>query len=97
MSKKKSIETQFFTDLRKLQAKYPMCTIDAWTPNDYEFALAQEADEPDVELSDFEDGALDWDDDLYKWASHIINKRKDANSGINWQFLAYVLEDLHND
>lgn len=92
MTNKPTLPAKFYKDLHALQDKYPMCTIDAWTPDDYEFALAQE-DDSDAELDDIES---DWDNERYVWATQMINKRKDANSGINWQFLTYILEDLHN-
>jgi hypothetical protein len=92
MPRKNTLSTQFFKDLRTLQAKYPMCFIDAWTPDDYEFALAM-GEEPDAELEE----NADWSHDRYVWASRMVSKRKDANNGIDWDWLSIVLEDLHND
>jgi hypothetical protein len=89
---KNKLSTQFFKDLKALQAKYPMCFIDAWTPDDYEFALAMN-EEPDAELEE----NANWSDDRYAWATFMIHKRKDANNGIDWEWLSIVLEDLHND
>ena len=29
------IESSFFSDLTKLRDKYPMCYVEAWTPDDF--------------------------------------------------------------
>lgn len=35
----KTTATQFFHDLNVLRSKYPMCYVEAWTPDDFEVTL----------------------------------------------------------
>ena len=90
MPKTKSPESNFNKDLRKLQDKYPMCTIDAWVPEDYEQAIAMSRDE-DPDLDDLK---VDWSDPKYVQATQVLRRRHDANIGINWEVLQIWLEDI---
>jgi hypothetical protein len=81
----------FVEDLRKMQTKYPMCIVDGWTPIDFEYALHRQND-PDVQIGDV---SPNWEDDRYLWAAEQVDRYRDANIGISWNFLSAILSGLH--
>lgn len=71
---------KFYDDLRKFQAKYPMCYIEAWTPEDFQFAVRL------AEFPDIEDDAppVDWDAPLHETTADNLYRHFDAEIGTNW-------------
>jgi hypothetical protein len=67
----------FYKDLKDLQAKYPMCYIEAWTPEDYDSVDADyDDDEKEVES--------DWKDQDHIGTTNSLYNSFDANYGTNW-------------
>jgi hypothetical protein len=68
---------KFYKDLKDLQAKYPMCYIEAWTPEDYDSVDADfDDDEKEVES--------DWKDQDHIGTTNSLYDSFDANYGTNW-------------
>jgi hypothetical protein len=67
----------FYKDLKDLQAKYPMCYIEAWTPEDYDSVDADyDDDEKEVETN--------WKDQDHIGTTNSLYNSFDANYGTNW-------------
>lgn len=80
---KKNPETTFYKDLDKLREKYPMCYIEAWTPEDFVRSL-------DGEDEEYEDTKLNWNDPNYISISNELYDGFDANYGTNWTRIQLV-------
>ena len=69
----------FYKDLKDLQAKYPMCYIEAWTPEDYSTATQQDFPVHRLTLGQCEIVSSN----LYNYA--------DANEGTTWDKVKYMV------
>lgn len=70
----------FYKELRAMQKKYPMCYIEAWTPEDYDSVDANyDEDDPDPESN------TDWNLDEHHDTASKLYKYFDANYGTNWE------------
>lgn len=78
MDGKTKTEEAFWTDLRELEKKYPMCYIEAWTPDDF-----------DCTEGDIDDKDTDWQSPLWPAVVRHLGKGFDANCGTNWDRIAY--------
>jgi hypothetical protein len=69
---------EFYQKLQDLQKKYPMCYIEAWTPEDYIST--------DVDYDNDEDSEeADWEDEKHTSTANRLYKYFDANYGTNWE------------
>lgn len=68
---------KFYEDLKKLQSKYPMCYIEAWTPEDYVSVDADYDDDKEIEEAD-------WNDQDHIGTTNSLYDSFDANYGTNW-------------
>lgn len=72
----------FWKELKAMQEKYPMCYIEAWTPEDYDSVDADyDEDEKEVEAN--------WDDDSHIKTTNSLYHSFDANYGTNWDRIRY--------
>lgn len=70
----------FYKELRDFQAKYPMCYVEAWTPEDYDSVDADYNDE-DPEPKSY----TDWNKDVHCDTTSKLYKYFDANYGTSWE------------
>lgn len=82
---KKTNPQKFYDDLRKFQAKYPMCYIEAWTPEDYVSAANQGNEDEDST-------PVDWNDPDHEAVADRLSRHFDANIGTNWDRVRLELE-----
>jgi hypothetical protein len=89
----RTIAAAFYKDLRDFRAKYPMCYVEAWTPED--FAIANDpASDPDW-VTDVEHPevmhitSVDWTDDRHLETANKLEHNFDANEGTNWERVGY--------
>ena len=68
---------KFYKDLKALQSKYPMCYIEAWTPEDYDSVDADYDDDKEIEEAD-------WNDQDHIGTTNALYDSFDANIGTNW-------------
>jgi hypothetical protein len=85
---KKTNPQKFYEDLRKFQAKYPMCYLEAWTPEDFNYASAL-AEFPD---EGFDESAVDWNDPDHEAVADRLSRHFDANIGTSWGRVRLELE-----
>ena len=67
----------FYKELKALQSKYPMCYIEAWTPEDYDSVDADYDDDKEIEEAD-------WNDQDHIGTTNALYDSFDANIGTNW-------------
>lgn len=82
----KNLEKSFRTDLRKFRAKYPMCYIEAWTPND--FACAQTAE------MNVEEIKANWQNPENISIVQKLEHGFDANDGTYWERIKAEMRNL---
>ncbi len=87
----KPINQQFQDDLEALKVKYPMCYIEAWTPDDYVSAVEHGTKEQKEAFSEQLQGA-DWTDERYVDTTISLARGLDANHGTNWERLRDCLQ-----
>jgi hypothetical protein len=68
---------KFYEELKALQEKYPMCYIEAWTPEDYVSADADYDEDSDPEETD-------WNELNHVLTTNSLYNNFDANYGTNW-------------
>ena len=69
---------EFYKELKELQDKYPMCYVEAWTPEDYISANVDYDNDEDPEEAD-------WEDEQHLSTATSLYKYFDANYGTNWE------------
>ncbi len=79
--------SDFYDELRVLSEKYPMCYIEAWTPEDY-FMMKHK----DQNIEDIQD-KLNWNDEEWVQVSEKLYDTFDANHGTNWHKLFHIVEN----
>ena len=67
----------FYKELKAMQEKYPMCYIEAWTPEDYD-SVDADYDNDEVETE------ADWNDQDHIGTTTSLYNSFDANYGTNW-------------
>lgn len=77
----------FYKDLREFQRKYPMCYIEAWTPEDYVSTAFQ-----DIEEGEAKEVPADWNDEDHQATTEKLYDTFDANYGTNWERLRECLK-----
>ena len=82
-----NLAQSFYTELDALRKKYPMCYIEAWTPDDFVCnAATGKDDEEDGEAS-----AADWEDPAHVGVAENLYDSFDANLGTNWDAIAAAI------
>ncbi len=64
-------EESFYRDLKELRTKYPMCYIEAWTPEDF-----------DMERG--EGDSTNWGQRIWTRVASRLSHEFDAERGTNW-------------
>lgn len=93
MKKTPTDPQKFYDDLHKLQAKYPMCYISAWTPEDFHYAAAL-AEFSDADEEDEDAPPVNWDDPIYQTVAGNFSENFDANLGTNWDGISMVIDEI---
>lgn len=73
----------FYDDLKELRAKYPMCYLEAWTPEDFDL---DENGEPKDEV--------DWKSRVWKRVAARLGHEFDASVGTNWERVGEVTKRI---
>jgi hypothetical protein len=68
---------EFYQDLKALQEKYPMCYVEAWTPEDYVSTDVDYDEDSDPEETD-------WNELKHVLTTNSLYNNFDANYGTNW-------------
>lgn len=79
----------FMSDLRRLQKKYPMVYIEAWTPDDFVFSTY---DDDDAELT--AQPSCEWKNPEHVAVAQRLAHKFDANEGTNWERLREILSSI---
>jgi len=74
-----NLQEQFQKELESLRNKYPMCYIEAWTPEDFNTSLATN---------------LNWEDDTCIEIAQELYDSFDANDGTSWTSLDMIKSNL---
>jgi hypothetical protein len=73
---------EFYEDLVKFQEKYPMCYIEAWTPEDFAFMKSK--------IDKTEKYELNWN--TWNFVAEKLYETFDANQGTNWHKVFHIVE-----
>lgn len=80
-------EMDFYTELKAFCDKFPMCYIEAWTPED--FATMKYKDK----LSDEDTLDLYWNEGEWIEIAERLYDSFDANQGTNWHKVFHIVEN----
>lgn len=88
MSNTNDLNEAFQADVRALQAKYPMCYVETWNPDDWQQYLTPEvAEEEDEHIL-----SADWTDPVHLQIATHLHRYFDAQYGTDWGRLEYAVE-----
>ena len=91
MSKKKSAKPEtpsFHADLQALREKWPQVYLEAWTPDDFDFAVAMREAETSIIECELEACHADWNDPKHVETARRLDRYADADCGTNWYRVA---------
>lgn len=71
----------FHTDLANLRKKYPMCYVEAWTPDDF------------AGYASGDPNAVDWSEPRWLDIASELEHGFDANQGTNWFRVEYAVNE----
>ena len=71
----------FFEDLETLRLKWPMCYVEAWTPDDFDAAVSMRSGEGEALPAD-------WGDPKHLETARLLDRRFDAETGTFWYRVA---------
>lgn len=79
-------QMDFYEELKAFAEKFPMCYIEAWTPED--FAMMKYKDK----LSEEDELDLDWSENEWIDVADKLYDTFDANHGTNWHKVFHIVE-----
>lgn len=90
MSQPNDLNEEFQKEIRALQAKYPMCYIESWNPNDWQQYLTPER----VEEEDEHLLSADWHEPIHCEIAAHLTRYFDAQHGTDWNRLEYSVDQI---